>query len=198
MRRHFRSPSASTVIASIALIVALGGTSYAASQITGSNIKNNSVTGKDVRNSSLTTSDIKNGSLRSKDFKKGDIPAGPKGPAGSTGPAGPTGTTSLVYRDGVEVAIGPKEEGVAEAVCPDGLIPTGGGAFSTVPDDPDGEPPWAASDITINSSYPFADEDEAGWAVIVENQTSETQYTTVTVICAPGEIAEASKKMRRR
>jgi hypothetical protein len=55
----------SNVIASIALFVALGGSSYAAIKITG----------KDVRNGSLTGTDIKDRSLSSKDLKKGAVPA---------------------------------------------------------------------------------------------------------------------------
>lgn len=197
MRRHFRPPSASTVIASIALIAALGGTSYAASKITGKDIRNNSVTGKDIRNSSLTTGDIKNGSLRSKDFKKGDIPAGPQGPAGSAGAPGADAFGSLEYRDGEEVEIAPGEEGDALAFCPDGLFPTGGGAITTaLPDDGDG----AARNVTINSSFPIIDGDAPGWEVYVENNTPDTQYATATVVCAPATTTSGSglRKVRRR
>jgi len=62
------------VIASLALIIALGGTSYAAVTITGANVRNNSLTGIDVKSSSLTGSDVKNGSLTAKDLKAGVIP----------------------------------------------------------------------------------------------------------------------------
>jgi len=89
------------VMASIAVFVALGGTSVAAVSLkknsVGSNqIKNSSLTGSDVKNSSLTTSDVKNRSLLAKDFKAGQIPAGPRGATGAqgaTGPAGPAGPT---------------------------------------------------------------------------------------------------------
>jgi hypothetical protein len=74
----------------LALIVALGGTSYAAVVVTGKNVKDNSLTGSDVRD----------GTLLGKDFKPGDVPKGPKGEKGAqgergylgyNGPTGPTG-----------------------------------------------------------------------------------------------------------
>ncbi len=84
-------PTPATIIAVLALVVATGGTSYAALSITGKDIKNGSVTGKDVKDKSLTGKDVKNRSLLAKDFKKGQLPAGAKGPAGPTGPTGATG-----------------------------------------------------------------------------------------------------------
>jgi hypothetical protein len=51
------------VMATIAVLIALGGSSYAAITVTGKNVKDSSLTGKDIRNSSLTTSDVKNRSL---------------------------------------------------------------------------------------------------------------------------------------
>ena len=92
---HFmkgRRPSPSLVVAGLALVVATGGTSYAAVMITGADVKNgsltgkdlksHSVTGKDIRNQSLDSRDVKNGSLQSKDFREGDLPQGEQGPAG--------------------------------------------------------------------------------------------------------------------
>jgi hypothetical protein len=73
------------VVATLALFVALGGSSYAAVKITGKNVKDSSLTGKDIKNSSLTTSDVKNRSLLAKDFKSGQLPSGPKGDKGDTG-----------------------------------------------------------------------------------------------------------------
>jgi hypothetical protein len=81
----------SNVIATVALFVALGGTSYAALTITGNNVKDSSLRGVDVKNSSLTTSDVKNGSLLSSDFKAGQLPAGPQGAPGPHGPKGDPG-----------------------------------------------------------------------------------------------------------
>jgi hypothetical protein len=73
------------VVATVALFVALGGSSYAALTITGKSVKDSSLTGKDVKNESLTGSDVKR--LTAKDFAS-PLPAGPAGPQGQTGPEG--------------------------------------------------------------------------------------------------------------
>jgi hypothetical protein len=83
--------SYANVMSSIAVLLALGGTSYAAATITGKNVKNSSLTGTDIKNSSLTSSDVKDRSLLGKDFKAGELPAGPAGPAGAQGPKGADG-----------------------------------------------------------------------------------------------------------
>lgn len=98
--RSYR-PSHATVVAYLALFVALGGSSYAALKI-GSrqivnngvrsvDIRNNDVRGKDVRNNSLTGADVANGRLLARDFAAGQLPKGDPGPAGQTGPPGPGG-----------------------------------------------------------------------------------------------------------
>ena len=81
------------VMATIAVFVALGGSSYAAITITGKNVKDSSLTGKDIKNSSLTTSDVKNRSLLALDFKSGQLPAGPQGAQGAKGDKGEKGDT---------------------------------------------------------------------------------------------------------
>ncbi len=78
-----RRPSPALIISSLALVVATGGTSYAAVMITGKDIKNNTVSSKDVRNNTLKSKDVKNNSLRAKDFRRSDLPTGPQGPAGA-------------------------------------------------------------------------------------------------------------------
>ena len=83
-----RRPSATTVIALIALAVALGGTSYAATSL-----PRNSVGTLQLKSNAVTSTKVKNGSLLKRDFKRGQLPAGaigPTGPAGAPGPAGPS------------------------------------------------------------------------------------------------------------
>jgi hypothetical protein len=79
------------VVSTLCLFIVLGGGAYAASTITGKNVKNSSLTGRDIRNSSLTTGDVKNRSLLAKDFRTGQLPAGAQGPQGPQGDAGPKG-----------------------------------------------------------------------------------------------------------
>jgi hypothetical protein len=82
MTRIFGGARYANVTATMALVVALGGTSYAAIKLPA-----NSVTSKTVKDRSLL----------SKDFKAGQLPAGKAGPAGAAGaqgaqgPAGPVG-----------------------------------------------------------------------------------------------------------
>jgi hypothetical protein len=96
------------VVATVALFVALGGSSYAAISITGKNVKNSSLTGKDVKNNSLTGSDVKNiksgdvsdHSLLAKDFSAGQLPAGPQGQKGDTGVPGTARAYAHILADG--------------------------------------------------------------------------------------------------
>ncbi len=48
----------SAVTSTLALLVAVGGTSYAATQLTGHDIQNGTVTAKDVKDSTLTSKDL--------------------------------------------------------------------------------------------------------------------------------------------
>lgn len=81
------------VMSTVAVFIALSGTSYAAITITGKDIRNNSLTGRDIRNSSLTGGDIRDRSLRAKDFAAGQLPAGRQGAPGPAGPQGASGAT---------------------------------------------------------------------------------------------------------
>jgi hypothetical protein len=52
------------VVATLALFIALGGSSYAALTVTGSNVRNGSLTGKDIKRNSLTGRHIREGQLK--------------------------------------------------------------------------------------------------------------------------------------
>jgi hypothetical protein len=82
------------VMASIAVFIALGGTSYglANGTIGSPQLKNNSVRSKDIRNNQVTSADVRNSSLLVKDFKRGQLPAGPQGATGPQGEAGAPGS----------------------------------------------------------------------------------------------------------
>jgi hypothetical protein len=95
MRRIFRSGRYANVTATLALVVAMGGTSYAAFSLPAG-----SVGGKQLKQNAVTSSKVKNGSLLRKDFKSGQVPAGktgktgPQGSQGSQGVAGPAGPST--------------------------------------------------------------------------------------------------------
>ena len=83
------------VMATVAMFVALGGTSYAAITITSRNVKDGSLTGRDIKKKSVPLNRL-TGSLRSGQegpagLKGEPGPQGPKGEAGERGPAGPPG-----------------------------------------------------------------------------------------------------------
>jgi hypothetical protein len=58
-----RRPGYANVVATLALVVAMGGTSYAAVKITGKDVKNGSLSGKDVKDESLSGKDVKKQSV---------------------------------------------------------------------------------------------------------------------------------------
>lgn len=87
------------VASTLALVVALGGTGYAAVMISGSQIKDNTV----------TTKDIKDKTLKVKDFASGTKTSlkGATGPAGATGATGATGAAGAAGAPGAAGATGP-------------------------------------------------------------------------------------------
>ncbi|MGZ8693885.1 MAG: hypothetical protein ACXWYS_00405 [Gaiellaceae bacterium] len=103
MRVIRRRPSPATVIACLALLVALGGTGYAATQL-----PPNSVGRQQLRANVIDSSKVQDASLFARDFKKGQLPRGLRGATGATGAAGPAGATGAVGATGATGAAGPK------------------------------------------------------------------------------------------
>jgi hypothetical protein len=95
------------MVACLALLVALGGTSVATvtaiplnsvgtpqirkSAVTRSKIKESAVASAAISNGAVKTSDVRDGSLLGADFKTGELPSGSPGAAGPQGPPGPVG-----------------------------------------------------------------------------------------------------------
>lgn len=94
---------ASTVIASIALFIVIGGTATAASGlINGKKIKPGTVTAKQIKNKTITKAKLAPATVKSLRGAPGPQgPAGGAGPAGATGAAGETGPTGPAGTDGV-------------------------------------------------------------------------------------------------
>jgi len=100
------------VVACLALLVALGGTSVAAVQalapnsvgtaqlranaVTAAKIKNRNVTGAKLAFNAVTGATVRNRSLSAADFIASSLPVGPQGPAGAAGPAGPAGPAGTI------------------------------------------------------------------------------------------------------
>jgi hypothetical protein len=75
------------VMATIAVFIALGGTSYAVVELSKSQVKT-----KHIAKNAVTTGKVKDGSLLGKDFKAGQLVAGAPGPAGPAGTQGTQGS----------------------------------------------------------------------------------------------------------
>jgi Collagen triple helix repeat (20 copies) len=142
MRRIMsRRPSPAIGVAFLALLVALGGTSYAVVQL-----PRNSVGTAQLKKNAVTSPKVRPGSLLRSDFRSGQLPAGPRGPAGPAGPAGergpagpagpagergPAGGPGAPGATNVTVRLGPEELGSSIADCLPGEKATGGGGFVT-------------------------------------------------------------------
>lgn len=109
---RFRVPSPSVAIATVALVVAVGGGSaYAASDV----LSNNSVTTPTIKNGAVTSQKIHKGAVSQAKLSQGvqqllkakAIP-GPVGPQGAAGPVGATGTTGAKGDAGATGAQGPQ------------------------------------------------------------------------------------------
>lgn len=115
-------PSAASVLVTVALVVtASAGSAFAASQITG----------KDVKDGSLTGADLKNGSVGLKDLASSARVPGPKGDLGAQGPAGergPAGTAGAAASAPQAVRVDRQPNGsLAKVPCPSGTTLIGGG-----------------------------------------------------------------------
>lgn len=138
-------PSYANVTSTLALFVALGGTSYAAATISGSDVRDHSLTGRDIARGSLTGTQIKSrsvpggdlvsGSVTSTQIRRGTIREpdlaprlrknllvhGPTGAAGPTGDSGPMGDTGPKGDTGPRGELGPiGETGPTGSIGPTG------------------------------------------------------------------------------
>ena len=109
LRRFLRDhrPSPALVVASIALLAALAGTSVAAvvnvpnnsvgtskiknNAVTAPKIASNAVTSAKIAGNAVTNAKIANGTIQPADLSAAAKTAGPQGPPGPTGPSGPSG-----------------------------------------------------------------------------------------------------------
>lgn len=171
MTRHLPSPSLAVSIT--ALVVAMSGTGYAATQLSGSSIKAGTITGKQIKKHSLPA-----GKLSPKALAALRGAEGPAGPAGATGPAGPAGPEgphgpgfdglSTAKSDPIDLPIGQKI--AATAQCPAGFVVTGGGVSATYP----------GTQVSVGASYPDGID---AWRAAVSNNSGMATTFTVYAVC---------------
>jgi hypothetical protein len=138
------------IVACIALLVSLGGTSVAAVSQLGRNsvgtlqLQNGAVTNAKLRNNAVTSAKVANRSLLRSDFAPGQLPAGPTGPQGPAGPTGPAGAAGAQGPAGVIGAITVRSQAATvtdavdnnevygtaqlQALCSSGELAVSGGA----------------------------------------------------------------------
>ena len=181
--RLVRRPSAAMVVACVALVIALGGTSYAAISLPANSVGTKQIKDRAVTKKKISARTI--ASLRGARGARGLAgPAGPAGAGGAAGPAGaagavgPPGPVALAYIDsGPSLLAG--AQSTEQAYCPLGWSATGGGAIASS----------KAAGVTINSSdqlgFPHVPLDPgSGWQVSMSNATATDTTFYVDVICA--------------
>jgi hypothetical protein len=151
-------------VAGTALLVSLGGTGYAATQLPPKSvghaqIRNGAVGNLQIRDNAITTGKIRNGQIQARDLAKRVIPVLPQG--------------SLQQTSGDPVA--PGAIGGVSAQCPPGAHATGGGGgFQGAPD---------VNDRVVDS-IPVGDErPPVRWRVTLFNGSQQPRTPVAYVSC---------------
>ena len=200
MLAKFGRPSHATVVAYMALFIALGGVSYAAvalptNSVGTKQIKRGAVANSDLRKSSVTTDKVKNGSLLSRDFKPGQLVAGApgvmgspglqglkgdKGDSGANGTNGTNGTndaTKVVRRQTTALMLVGNSFYNTSVQCNPGEVATGGGVAHAEL----GNNAVVIADRPTGGSTTTA---PTGWNGLIRNGDSTTDTFTVFVVCS--------------
>lgn len=120
--RGLRS-SPAVVIASLALLVALAGTGYAAVTLPA-----DSVGTAQLKNGAVTAAKVKRGTLLKSNFAANQLPRGARGPVGSVGSPGPPGAPGVAGGRGPTGPAGTAATSLWAVVNPDGSLARGSGA----------------------------------------------------------------------
>ena len=199
MRAMFSNGRYANVTATLALVIALSGTSYAAITLTGKNIRNGTIQGVDlasntvrgsnirdgaVRNAdvgrdAITSGRVRNGTLLSRDFKVGELPAGPTGPQGPVGPAGPAGVNAaanVTIRDGFLPDVSAGQATTLTVPCAANEKAVSGGLYSD------------SRTFSVITSVPAVTPGAAaiptGWRVEAKNEDAVPRTLSGYAICA--------------
>lgn len=196
-----RRPSPSMVVSSVALFVALGGTSYAAVALPSNSVgtpqlKRNAVASSKLGRNAVTSLKVKDGSLMAVDFKAGQLPAGPQGPKGdpgapgakgdpglkgeqgpqgvpgAQGPQGAPGLSGYQVVEGPDIVLRPGDSVQQTVSCPAGKEIISGG-FQTS----------SSTLLVTNRSAPITN-GTSGWFIRVTNNAAVDRTINGQAICA--------------
>jgi hypothetical protein len=188
-RIGFRRPSPPMVVALVALLAALAGTSYAAVQLPA-----NSVGTKQLKKNAVTGKKVKNRSLKAADFAAGQLPQGEKGEKGDKGdpgaPGGAANVTEIVETVPNSAASDDEWNTFAVATCPEGQRVISGGFFQDV---------QSLGEVYGN----VPDEDGTAWIVVAVNWADpEGDFTdgelNALAYCVPSPQASKAPLAERR
>ncbi len=192
MRGRFGSGlTYANVMSTVAVFVALGGTSYA--------VATGSIDSREIKNNSVRSKDVRNATLQAKDFAAGQLPSsgpagpqgeqGPKGETGEQGDPGPQGLPGAAGADGVSgyehvstaltsTSLPPNAFTLRTVSCPAGKVAVGGGV-STI-----GTDATVARHFLIQLSARSSAE-PGTWQIAVRNTgtATHTVQTVVSAIC---------------
>ena len=166
--------SPAMIVACAALIVALGGVSYAAAvlpkgSVGTAQLKKKAVTASKLRANSVSGLKVKNGTLTAGDFKAGQLP---KGDPGAQGPKGNPGISQVTVRASNYSSIPANPLKGADAMCQAGEVALGGGADSL-------------TGVLMESSFQQGGyEAPTGWHVNLRNTNASPATFHVLVVCA--------------
>ena len=198
-RRGWR-PSPAMIVATIALVAAVGGTTYAQTAINGEDIRNKSIAGIKLKNQAVGTAQLRNLAVQSRDIQSGAVNTSKLRSGAVTAPKifrGAVGTHAIAANSvtradlqaaaqvpnvavrasaNVGVTNGTVNQAVATCNAGETLIAGGGGVTS---------PP--AVGIAMQASRPElapGTATPARWQVIMENQSGATATFQAFAICA--------------
>jgi hypothetical protein len=179
LRRLFGvRPSPAMLVASVALLVAMAGTSVAASglpfgSVGSAQLRTGAVTSPKIAAEAVTSAKVKNGSLSRADFAAGQIPPGPPGPPGQNALA-----DANVISHSASVA-----NNTAYwywGICPSGRRAIGGGVNTN------------SDNAYVNESFPVDANGNAagngavaaGWRTEISNLSGGQLTVNVYIVCA--------------
>jgi hypothetical protein len=118
-----RRPGHATIVAYLALFVALGGSAVATTQITGKQIKNSTLTGRDIKNGSITGADLKKNTLTGKQINEAKLATVPSAANAATA----TNATNATNAN----TVGGLAPSAFKVTCPAGTVAFADACFET-------------------------------------------------------------------